>query len=98
VQSVAIHLMTLCLFLEHGANPALGTQLHKTMVERPSFHPLPAPESRGTLTVASMPLEANPVTAREAAYAWARSAWDAWHEHHDVVEGWLLESGLRLPT
>ena len=27
-----------------------------------------------------------------------RSAWDAWHNHHDVVEGWLLESGLRQPT
>jgi hypothetical protein len=97
VQSVAIHLMTLCLFLEHGANPAWGTQLHKTMVKRPSFHPLPTPESLGTLTVASMPVDADPASARAAAYAWARSAWAAWSDHHDVIEDWLVESGL-IPT
>jgi hypothetical protein len=94
VQSVGIHLMTLCLFLEHGADPALGTQLHRTMVERPAFHPLQAPESLGTRTVASMPLDADPATAREAAYAWARSTWSAWEEHHDTVRRWITESGL----
>ncbi len=95
VQSVAIHLMTLCLFLEHGADPALGTRLHKAMVKRPSFHPLPAPESLGTLNVTSMPIDGDPASTRAAAYAWARSAWDAWRDHHDVIEDWLVESGLR---
>ncbi len=98
VQSVALHLMTLCLFLEHGVDPALGTQLHKAMVQRPSLHPLPAPTSPGTLTVTSVPLDADVAAARDAAYAWARSTWDAWRDNHEVVEGWLLESGLRGPS
>ncbi len=32
VQSVAIHLMTLYLFVERDVNPALGTRLHRRMV------------------------------------------------------------------
>lgn len=29
VQSVGIHLMTLCMFIEQGTDPALGTRLHR---------------------------------------------------------------------
>ncbi len=34
VRSVGIHLMTLCLFLEHGADPALGTRLLQQLFAR----------------------------------------------------------------
>ena len=40
VRSVGIHLMRLCLFLERGVDPALGTKLHRRMVDRPVFHRL----------------------------------------------------------
>ena len=39
VQSVAIHLMTLALFLERDVDPALGTRLHGQMVSRPGLPP-----------------------------------------------------------
>ncbi len=99
VQSVAIHLMTLCLFLDHGFDPARGTTLHRAMVDRPSFHHLPAPASRGALTVTSVPTDpsADIATVRTATYDWASSAWNAWGEHHDVVHAWLVESGLLPP-
>jgi len=50
-QSVGIHLMTLCLVFERGADPREGPRLHRLMVERPVFHWLEPPRTRGTVTV-----------------------------------------------
>jgi hypothetical protein len=97
VQSVGIHLMTLCLFLEHGTDPALGATLHRRMVERPVFHLLQAPTHRGTFTCSDIPVSGSAERAREAVYDWARSVWAAWSTHHEVVREWLTISGL-LPT
>ena len=44
IQSVAVHLMTLCLVLEDGADPREGPKLHKRFVESPSFHWLEPPQ------------------------------------------------------
>jgi uncharacterized protein DUF5946 len=94
VRSVGIHLMTLCLFLEHGTDPALGTRLHRCMVERPVFHRLRPPEQRGCLTCLDVPTSGPASTARSSVYAWAQHTWDAWAVHHDTVRGWLIVSGL----
>jgi hypothetical protein len=96
VQSVAIHLMTLALFLDRGVDPVHGTQLHKQMVTRPTFHRLqrtgPSPEPM--LTFQHVPLSGDPDLARERAYEWARSAWTSWEPHQEVVHRWLATSGL----
>ena len=94
VQSVAIHLMTLCLFLERGADPALGTRLHKHMVDRPVFHWLDPPSTRGQLTVADVATGPDAAAARSLTYAWAADAWAAWGSHHKTVRRWLDESGF----
>jgi hypothetical protein len=96
VQSVAIHLMTLALFLERGVDPAIGTQLHKRMVDRPTFHRLqrPEPTPTPTLTFQHVPLNGDVDLARERAYEWARSVWTSWGPHQDVVRRWLETSGL----
>lgn len=94
IRSVAIHLMTLCLFLEHAVDPALGTSLHRRMVTRPVFSYLHSPSSRGSRTVCDVPLTKDPTSGREAAYAWARAAWRAWSAHHETVQNWLALSGL----
>ncbi len=96
VQSAAIHLMTLALFLDRGVDPALGTQLHKQMVTRPAFHRLQRPDeaSKGALTFQHVPLDGNVALARERAYEWARSVWASWEFHQDVVHRWLATSGL----
>lgn len=97
IQSVGIHLMTLCLFLERGVDPALGTQLHRQMVDRPAFHVLDAPVSRGALTVLDVPIGGRPTTARTAAVAWAQDLWAAWRAHHATVRRWIDDSRLGLP-
>jgi hypothetical protein len=91
-QSVGLHLMTLCLVLEMDADPSDGPRLHKRMAERPVFHWLEPPSSRGDVTVADVHA-ANDVEDRIAAtYRWARSAWEAWTLHHATVRAWLLRA------
>lgn len=94
IRSVGLHLMTLCLFLEHGVDPALGPRLHQHMVDRLAFHQLTPPLSRGRLTTIDVPLYGDAEIARRAANAWAMDAWMSWRAHHDTVRYWIYSSGL----
>ena len=95
VQSVALHLMTLALVLEDGADPALGPKLHRRMTDRPVFGPLsgrlPSPGER---TVTSVPLVGPIAAAESATRAWAQDVWASWSEHHATVREWLDVSHL----
>lgn len=95
VQSVGLHLMTLCLFLEHGADPAQGTQLHRRMVRRPAFHRLERSDPGG-LTVLHVPVEGPAAGARAAAYEWAEAVWTTYRHEHPTVRAWLRESGFEV--
>lgn len=96
IRSVGIHLMTLALFLDYGVDPALGTRLHRQMVQRPAFGWLERPKapSDNLLAVDHVPLDGPVGLARERATAWARTVWAWWSPQHEVVEGWLRTSGL----
>jgi hypothetical protein len=94
VRSVGIHLMTLCLFLETGADPDLGASLHRRMVQRPVLGWLEPPLVRGQLTVADVPVDGPIASAQRAAYAWASEAWNAWSRHHRTVRMLLMTAGL----
>jgi hypothetical protein len=96
VQSVAIHLMTLALFLERDVDPALGTRLHGQMLARPVFHRLEKPDGdpTGALTFRHVPVDGDVDLARDRTYEWARLVWDSWGRSQDVVRGWITASGL----
>lgn len=88
-QSVGIHLMTLCLVLERGADPRDGPRLHTRMVERPVFHWLEPPPTRGEITVLEVLTTGDAKTHVEAVNRWGASAWQAWRAHHATVRAWL---------
>lgn len=88
-QSVCIHLMTLCLCLEHGADPAEGPRLHRAMVERPVFRWLEPPDSRGTVTVRDVAAATTLAEYEAVVRAWAADVWLAWSEHHETVREWV---------
>lgn len=91
-QSVALHLMTLCVVLEDGADPRHGPVLHRRMLERLQPRWLAPPTRRGHLTVGSL-VEAGPSSAFvDATWAWARDVWVAWKPHHGTVRRWVRES------
>jgi hypothetical protein len=93
VQSVGLHLMTLCLFLEHGVDPALGPSLHRRMIDRPVFTPL-SRTGPGELTVAHVPTGGAVELVRPAAYEWASAVWTTYESARVTVTEWLRVAGF----
>lgn len=92
IQSVAVHLMTLGMVIEDGADPRHGPTLHKRIVKRPAFAWLDPPAMEGRLTILHV-LEAEDPSAHERAVReWAADVWDAWGPHHYTVRRWLRTS------
>ena len=91
VQSVAVHLMGLCVLLERAGEerrliPVLGRMPARRTLD---LHWLEPPVRNGRLTVRDA-LEGGFVDGHSAAVeAWARSVWLAWRPHHATVRGWL---------
>ena len=89
IQSVAIHLTSLCLVFEHGFELDQATAAMQQMAgtkERCRW--LEPPLSRGRLTVLDLHAATSAQTHSETARAWARDAWEAWSAHHGTIRGW----------
>lgn len=90
IQSVAVHLIRLCLLLERGlpmerANAAML----KASEQEALYVWLEPPVSRGSMTVAEV-LEAQGVEAHMAAVrCWAETSWAAWAPYHATIKNWL---------
>ena len=91
-QSVGIHLMTLCMVIEDGADPRDGPKLHRRMVTRPSFTWLPPPPDRGEVTVRAVVDTTDAAAYVGAVHRWARAVWGAWDPHHGTVRAWIAPS------
>ena len=89
IQSVAVHLITLCLVLEEGADPAAGPALHTRVAGRASFHWLEPPVPNGRITVADVLQARSPSEHERMVKAWARDVWAAWERHHVTVREWI---------
>jgi hypothetical protein len=98
-QSVAIHLMSLCAILEHGASVAdAPRRLHGWAKQRRAFEWLEPPSSLGAVTVADAraAIAGNPERYAATVRRWADAAWKAWEPHHGRVRAWLeLASAAR---
>ncbi len=90
IQSVALHLIRLCLFLEHDlkAEDANAAMLLAGR-NKAKFHRLPAPQLMGQVTAADV-IKTSSVTAhKDRVMAWAHAAWEAWSEQHHIIRSWL---------
>ncbi|MCZ9346286.1 DUF5946 family protein [Streptomyces sp. TRM76130] len=91
-QRLSICLMTLYLFLERGADPQHGPQLHRRMVHKARFtqlgsHPT-AQDLHNRLTATDV-VAADDTEYGKQLRAWAGEVWDAWREHHAQVRAWV---------
>jgi hypothetical protein len=93
-QSVGLHLMTLCLVLDRGADPADGPLLHRRLVERPAWEWLEPPRPNGTMTVADVLAAASVDEHHHLVGKWAADVWEAWRPHHELVRAWV-DASLR---
>ncbi|MGA9422196.1 MAG: DUF5946 family protein [Rhodanobacteraceae bacterium] len=90
IQSVGLHLIRLCLFLERGlaqehANSAMlaAAKLKRTFVW------LEPPKSRGAITVADVARATTSLEHKDTVRRWAQGTWMAWSEHHPIIRTWL---------
>lgn len=85
-QSVWVHLVALCLALEHGmAAGARIDAMRRMLAPGTTFSWLEPPASVGPMTILDIRDAAGP-TARAAAIArWAETTWAAWEPHHVAI-------------
>jgi len=89
IQSVAVHLISLCLVLERGYDPRWATEARRrALAHRQDFVWLDPPASLGAVTIVDVreALDSPAYTARVE--QWVRSVWDAWSPHHETVRRW----------
>jgi Family of unknown function (DUF5946) len=89
IQSTALHLITLCLVVERGADPADGPRLHKRLAKRSGFRWLDPPRPIGRLTVADVHRERSAGEHERLVHRWGADAWAAWELHHATVREWI---------
>jgi hypothetical protein len=90
VQSVAVHLMGLCMVLERGEVPqAVHARDHQPVRRTLDLHWLDPPRPNGTLTVQGPLAARGPDEHAVSVEAWARNVWAAWEAHHETVRRWL---------
>ncbi len=90
LRSVALHGITLCAIFEHNVPLSdAGRVIQGAARDKSVYRWLPPPTSMGALTIADV------WTARDAqehghlVWAWAKSAWHAWADHHPTFQRWL---------
>jgi Family of unknown function (DUF5946) len=83
IQSVCVHLVSLCAALERGWPPHRGPDLlRRALAAPPGWRWLDPQPPLGTITVADV-LGGRPV------HDWAQDVWTAYEPHQATVRGWL---------
>jgi hypothetical protein len=91
IQSVGVHLVRLCWFLEHDLTPAKANDAMLIAAKHKAhYHWLEPPASLGRLTVADVEAAADVEQHMMLAREWAEQMWQVWSPHHEVVRGWAL--------
>ena len=90
IQSVCVHLLSLCLVLERNLAAAYATRvMGEATRAKDRFFWLIPPASLGQVTVADVAVVAAPHQHEQRVRAWAESAWSAWAGHHATVRSWV---------
>lgn len=92
IQSVALHLITLGMVIEHGTDPRLGPSIHRRIAGTETFRWLEPPETRGRTTVLDVLAAETPEAHERLVRAWATDVWQAWATHHPTVRTWIERS------
>jgi len=87
IQSVAVHLVSLCLVLENNISQSYATESLKKLTSY-QFHWLIPPTDMGQINVNTVLIAQDHVSHNAAVKDWAHSVWRCWKEHHQTVRKW----------
>lgn len=92
-QSVAIHLIGLCHWLEHGLDAPRVIAATQAMlkVDRPDW-PWLEPPAEYDITVGDVLSAESGSEHERLVRAWAERTWEAWAAHHEVVRLWAADA------
>ncbi len=89
IQSVGVHLVRLCLFLEHNLAPAQANNAMRAAAKNKSqYYWLVPPADLGALTVADVEVASGVEAHMSAVRNWASQMWKVWSPHHSTVRSW----------
>jgi CTP:molybdopterin cytidylyltransferase MocA len=87
-QSVAVHLIALCHWLEHGITDPKMTELTQRILANGPDWPWLMPPDSYRLTIHDLPVPAEASDTRR----WVEAVWEAWSAHHETVRRWADEA------
>jgi hypothetical protein len=88
-QAVAAHLIALHLWLERGIEAKrIPAEMGRLVVDLGEFHWLEPPGPQGQRTVLEVAGAKSLREHRSRVEWWARSVWESWSDHHDVIRRW----------
>ncbi|HEX8560863.1 MAG TPA: DUF5946 family protein [Pyrinomonadaceae bacterium] len=96
-KSFAAHLTGMCAALEGEDALATNRAVQKWLSTNPQVkRPARIPERRGDLTITYIHGAADADEHIERVRAWARDAWGAWSEHHDLARHLISEATSQI--
>ncbi len=91
-QSVALHLVAICHWLEHGLGTAELNPLTQQLANEDRAWPWLDPPSDYDMTLRDVLGATSPDEHVALVRRWAESVWRAWAPHHSVVRAWAAEA------
>jgi CTP:molybdopterin cytidylyltransferase MocA len=91
-QSVALHLIGLCHWLEHGLEMERLNAITQRLADADRDWPWLEPPSGYALTVVDLLAARDGAEHVRLVRAWALACWDAWSAHRHSVRGWAQEA------
>lgn len=91
-QSVALHLIGICHWLEHGLTPARLNPVTQRLATSEAEWPWLTPPDRFDVTVVDVLHATSGEEHVRLTRDWGASVWGAWAPHHDIVRAWAREA------
>ena len=90
-QSVALHLIGLCHWLEHGIESDRLTAITQRLANDDRSWPWLTPPVRYPMTVVDVLVARDGAEHVSLVRRWAETTWDAWAAYHETVRAWAAE-------
>ena len=89
-QSVALHLIGLCHWLEHGLDATRLNAITQRLADADRPWPWLDPPTEFDMTVEDVLVARDGIQHGGLVRRWAETTWDAWSTHHDLVRSWAV--------
>jgi CTP:molybdopterin cytidylyltransferase MocA len=91
-QSVALHLIGLCHWLEHGLDTPRLNAITQRLADADRPWPWLPPPAEFEMTVQDVLVAGDGIQHGGLVRRWAETTWEAWGDHHELIRRWTREA------